>query len=200
MHLSYNTRMDKIRLELADEDAEVVLGALGWLVTGKEKGRSDSWSRSRICVKADGTQSTVLLELTRLLFPTAEPETLQPYWKDSDSSNEKFSNIATREVMQTADGKIVARRGKAPGNEFGVPSHSPEYAKAYYQKNKTRIAAAQKRYHDRLRAQRAAAGNPVREPSEQATRPKEFESYTEEMQERLERIAAMAGVKDEEKK
>lgn len=195
------------RQPLPDAPAAELLEPRGWMITGREKGRSDSWDRSRICVTVSGEQSTVLLELTKLLFPEVKDVTLlEPYWKDHDPENEVFSNIAIRveasnpvitqpETFVPTPGKP---RGRPAGNKYGAPAHSPEYQKEYYRQNKEKFALAQKKYYEKVRTKYAKEFTTVDDGHMRSTKGEGFETYTDEMQTRLEKIAEMAGKKLED--
>ena len=100
------------------------------------------YTTSRLVIQDDGTTVPVLRLLALEKFgPWSEIE-YEAIWQDGDWTNETWDNVAViQRLSETRDQR----------SSYGVPAGTPEYYKRYRQKNKDKIAAAQKRYNERKR-------------------------------------------------
>jgi hypothetical protein len=102
-------------------------------------------------------------------FGPWDPKEFLIFWKDKDPGNESFENV---ERTPTS----VERKPRV--TQFGVPSGSPEYMKAYRNANRDKVRGYQKKRYARMRdAYKKAQGKlqPEVSPKEEVLAEKLFQ-------------------------
>ncbi len=163
-----------------------------WHVSDTFVGKKGSWYRTRHVHRVVGAEietSTVLEVLAKARFPEGwDPERQKPYWIDKNWENETVENVG----LVTLSG-VQESVGRPAVLGIQAPSGSKEYQKQYREMNREKYRLANKKYQEKVRAAYKAArkkGEPAvgsHEPAPAA------DSYTSEMQTRLERILAGTG-------
>jgi hypothetical protein len=169
-------------------DASDLLVAHGWYPTATLIGRANSWTRSRECLRivegqSEPEASTVLEQLAKLKWPEGISVGRTAIWADRNCLNESLENVSlVAQLGSSADQKLSAP-GKNP-----FPTGTKEYAKWYRENNKEKFQEAQRKYRRKLMDARDKV---VQLESKGVDAP--IDSYTNDMMERLRRIAEAAG-------